>query len=397
MDRSTTEQIPGSHLQRTSAEGGTPFWLDAQASRCARVSVLASIPLVLALIGSPATAATIYVGNHGSDASGCGAIDAPCRTISQGVRVAAAGDRLVVQPGVYGDVDGDGEFVTPGDEPAQFDDGCRCLVSVDKPLTIVSEAGAGATILRGAVDGMYAVAIDAPNVTLGRKKQGFAIVGDLQHDGFGVRVNGGASNARIEGNLVSRLDKGLFVAGDGARIVGNRIAEVFRQGIHAEGSGITIAANVLEQVGTPGENDSAIHAVGRGAGDVIDRNLVVGNLGIGIYVDDGAGNSAASPHVVTDNLVVGNRAAGIKVVLAASSGGVRITGNSLYANDAEGGGNCGLMTLSAGPAIDATNNWWGTPAGPGPDPSDDVCSVGTAPTTGAAASIPFVRVAPPMR
>lgn len=371
---------------------------DVPASRCSRATIFAALLTLVALAGTPATAATVYVGNHGSDAAGCGGVDAPCRTISQGVRVASAGDRLVVQPGVYGDVDGDGEFVSPGDEPAQFDDGCRCLVAIDKSLTIVSEAGAGATVLRGAVDGMFAVVIDAPNVTLGRKKQGFAIVGDLQHDGLGVRVNTGATGARIEGNLFSRLDQGLFVAGDGTRIVGNRIAEVFRQGIHAEGSGMTIAANVLEQVGTPGENSSALHVVGRGAaGHVIERNLVVGNLGIGIFVDDGAGNASTSPHVVSDNLVVGNRAAGIKVVLGASSGGARINGNSLYANDGESGGNCGLMTLSAGPAIDATNNWWGSPAGLGADPSDDVCSVGTAPDTGAAAVTPFVRVAPAMR
>jgi nitrous oxidase accessory protein NosD len=299
---------------------------------------------------------------------------------------------------VYGDVDGDGEFQSPGDEPAQIDEGCHCLVDVDKPLSIVSEAGAGGTILRGAVDGMYAVVIDAPNVTLGKKKAGFAIVGDLQHDGLGVRVNATATGARVEGNLLSRLEKGMFVAGDGSRVVGNRIAEVFSQGIHAEGSGITIAANVVEQVGTPGANDSAIHVVGRGAaGHLIERNLVVGNLGIGIYVDDGAGNSAASPHAVVDNLVVGNRAAGIKVVLARTSGGVRVTGNSLYQNDGETGRNCGLDTLSAGPAIDASNNFWGSPGGPGPDPKDDVCSAGTPPDVSAAAAAPFARVAPPMR
>lgn len=373
-------------------------WFDVPASRCSRATILAALATLVALAGTPAKAATVYVGNHGDDAAGCGTTDAPCRTISQGVRVAAAGDRVVVQPGVYGDVDGDGEFVSPGDEPVQSIGDRRCLVAVDKSLTIVSEAGAGATVLRGAMDGVFAIVIDAPNVTLGRKKQGFAIVGDLQHDGLGLRVNAGATGARIEGNLFSRLDQGLFVAGDGTRIVGNRIAEVFRQGIHVEGSGMTVAANVLEQVGTPGENTSALHVVGRGAtGHLIDRNLVVGNLGIGIYVDDGAGNAATSPHVVTDNLVVGNRAAGIKVVLGASSGGVRVNGNSLYANDGESGGNCGLATLSAGPAIDATNNWWGSPAGPGADPSDDVCSVGTAPDTGSPAVTPFVRVAPPMR
>ena len=55
------------------------------------------------------------------------------------------------------------------------------------------------------------------------------------------------------------------------------------------------------------------------------------------------------------------------------------------------------LNNTTSPAIDATNNWWGSPAGPGADPSDDVCSVGTAPDTGAAAVTTFVRVAPAMR
>lgn len=398
MYRWGTERLPGlrSIALRERSAALRPRWPDALSSRCLAMASLAWLAVVL-LAASPAMAGTVHVGNRGSDTSTCGDRDAPCRTISQAVRIAADGDEIVVQPGVYGDVDGDGEFVSLGDEPASPDEGCRCLVAVDKSLTIVSEAGAGATILRGAVDAMYAVAIDAPNVTLGRKKHGFAIVGDPQHDGFGVRVNADATGARVEGNLFSRLDKGLFVAGDGSHVVGNRIAEVSRQGIHAEGSGITIAANVLEQVGAPGRNASAIHVVGRGVpGHLIDRNLVVGNLGIGIYVDDGAGNAGGGLHTVTDNLVVGNRAAGIKVVLAASSGGVRITGNSLYAND-DAGDNCGLMTLSAGPAIDARSNFWGSPTGPGRDPGDDVCSVGVMPDVAEAATEPFVRVAPPMR
>ena len=375
-------------------------WFDVPLARLPRTALRAVLLGAIGFAGTPlaASAATIHVGNHGSDAAGGGSAAAPCRTISQGVRAASPGDRVLVQPGVYGDVDGDGAFVTPGDEPAQIGDGCNCLVAIDKPLTVVSEAGAGATILRGAVDGLFAVVIDAPDVALGRKKAGFAIVGDLQHDGFGVRVNASGSGARVEGNLFSRLDQGLFVAGDGSRIVGNRIAEVFRQGVHAEGSGITIAANVLEQVGTPGANTSAIHVVGRGAsGHTVARNLVVGNLGIGIFVDDGAGSPAGTPHLVTDNLVVGNGAAGIKVVLGFSSGGVRVNGNSLYANDGASGGNCGLETLSAGPSIDATNNFWGSPVGPGADPSDDVCSVGTPPDTSGASATPFARVAPPLR
>jgi len=181
-------------------------------------------------------------------------------------------------------------------------------------------------------------------------------------------------------------------------VTGNRISQVFSQGVHAEGAGIQITANVVEQTGTLGGNDSAIHVVGTGsAGHKIDANLVVGNFGIGIYVDNGSGASVGQAHVVTNNLVVGNGAAGIKVVLAQTSGGVTITGNSIYNNDNEAGTNCGLMTLSAGPSIDATNNFWGGPGGPGANPKDDVCSVGTPPNDGAAASAEFAIVAPPMR
>lgn len=397
MDRPKTAETHMEAAADAHVSAGVSFLFDVRRPRTALYAALLGT-IVFARAPLAASAATIHVGNHGSDTADCGSTAAPCRTISQGVRVASPGDRVLVQPGVYGDVDGDGAFVTPGDEPAQIDEGCDCLVAIDKPLTVVSEAGAGATILRGAVDGLFAVLIDAPDVTLGRKRAGFAIVGDLQHDGFGVRVNRTGSGARVEGNLFSRLDQGLFVAGDGSAIVGNRIVEVFRQGVHAEGSGITVAANVLEQVGTPGENTSAIHVVGRGAaGHTVARNLLVGNLGIGIFVDDGAGSAATTPHLVTDNLVVGNGAAGIEVVLGFSSGGVRVNGNSLYANDGRSGGNCGLSTLSVTQTIDATNNFWGSPAGPGPDPGDDVCSVGTPPDTSAASATPFARVAPPLR
>jgi hypothetical protein len=397
MDRTTTT----THSDDSSKFGlDTPHREPSHGLRGSTRTVLAgsALAIALALTAADASAATIYVANTGTDGPSCGGQSAPCRTISQGVVVASAGDRVVVMPGVYGDVDGDGEFVTPGDEPVQYNEGCNCIVNVDKPVTILSDAGAGATILRGAVDGIFAVNINAPGVTLGRKKKGFSIVGDLQHDGFGVRVGDVATGAHVEGNAFSRLEKGLFVAGNGSVITGNRIGQVFSQGIHAEGEHIKITSNVVEQTGMPGGHDSAIHVVGTGkAGHTIDHNLVVGNFGIGIYVDNGNGASAGEPHVVSNNLVVGNGAAGIKVVVAENSGGATVTGNSIYNNDTEAGTNCGLMTLSPGPTIDATNNFWGAPGGPGADPKDDVCAVGTPPNVSSAALVEFAIVAPPMR
>jgi hypothetical protein len=363
-----------------------------------RVATCFGAAALLALSAADAHAGVIFVANTGSDSGSCGSESAPCRTISQGVVVAAAGDRILVQPGVYGDVDGDGEFVSPGDEPAEIGEGCNCMVHVDKPVTIVSEAGAGATMLRGAVDGMFAVTIDAPGAVLGKKKKGFAIIGDPQGDGQGVRVGNGGAGSRIEGNTFSGLQRGLFVAGDRTVVVGNRISQISVQGLHAEGAGIQITSNVVEQTGAIGSNDSAIHVVGLGnAGDQVDHNLVVANLAIGIYVDNGNGASTGQAQSVTNNLVVGNGGAGIKVVLAQDSGSATITGNGIYNNDTTAGTNCGLSTLSAGPTIDASNNFWGAPGGPGPDPKDDVCSVGTAPNVSPAAAVAFAIVAPPMR
>jgi hypothetical protein len=49
----------------------------------------------------------------------------------------------VVGPGVYGDIDGDGHSVTPGDEVAS--PGCDCAIAITKSVTVESSAGAGAT------------------------------------------------------------------------------------------------------------------------------------------------------------------------------------------------------------------------------------------------------------
>ena len=68
--------------------------------------------LVVGVATTGAGAATVYVANTGSDGAACGTVSSPCRTINQGVVVASNGDRVVVQPGVYGDVDGDGFFIS---------------------------------------------------------------------------------------------------------------------------------------------------------------------------------------------------------------------------------------------------------------------------------------------
>jgi len=352
--------------------------------------------LLAAASATQAHAATIHVANSGIDSGACGAEVAPCRTLTQAIALASDGDVVLVGPGVYGDVDGDGDFVSPGDEPAGRS-GCNCVVRVNKSVRILSEQGAGATVLRGALGGLFAVAIDSPGVVFGKRKAGFSVIGDAQHDGHGIWVGETSVGTRVEGNTFSRLETALFVSGNRSKVIGNRITQAFGQAIRTEGESISITANVVEQTGSYGAHDAAVHLVGNPGGpNRVERNLVIGNLGIGIFVDNGEDPSAAEP-VVRGNLVVGNALTGIKVVLAARSGLVTVTGNSIYANDELRGTNCGLTTLVDGPRVDASGNYWGAPSGPGGNPADDACSAGTPPDVSDPSPTEFVVVAPAMR
>lgn len=67
-----------------------------------------------------AAAATLHVPNHGEDTPECGTRRQPCRSISAAIAHASEGDRIVVGPGLYGDVNGDGDFNDPGDEAAEL-------------------------------------------------------------------------------------------------------------------------------------------------------------------------------------------------------------------------------------------------------------------------------------
>src|SRR5678815_3714192 len=106
-------------------------------------SVLFAIGLAVPLLADPA-GATTYVAVNGIDGPGCGTKAAPCRSIAQGVENAAPEDTVIVGPGRYGDNDGDGT-IDPGDELGfPF---CGCLLGIDKPVTVLSSAGAAATVI----------------------------------------------------------------------------------------------------------------------------------------------------------------------------------------------------------------------------------------------------------
>ena len=99
---------------------------------------------VIVLPFARSAAATMYAAGNGVDGPGCGTKASPCRSISQAVDNAPAGDTVIVGPGVYGDVDGDGVFEVGDEFGFPF---CGCLLGIDKAVTVLSSAGAAATVI----------------------------------------------------------------------------------------------------------------------------------------------------------------------------------------------------------------------------------------------------------
>lgn len=362
--------------------------------------VLAALPL------GAVDAATVRVAVNGVDGPQCGIGKgaAPCRTISQATANATVGDTIEVGPGRYGDVDGDGQFVTPGDEPAQVDFGCDCVVSVpvDKRVVIVSKLGATATVIDAGGAPVKVVEVDAAGTTFGRTKKGFTLTGSGDSRGFdsgapdlvvagNVAVRNGSHGMRISGaRLVLTANQSFANAGSGFQLDGARDVVVrgnvasgnaedgFEQVNRGMFAGNTAVANggdgfdqqddgVTYQSNTALGNGGTGFDVNEGEGTVLVGVLAQGN-GIGIQVD-------GDDVLVSKSSVVANRGPGILV----EDEGQRLTvtksnifGNATDATD-PAFANCGVASNGGGP-LTLTSIFWGDPAGPGDDdPADRLC------------------------
>lgn len=360
---------------------------------------LAALVLMLGSVGA-ADAKTIAVATNGLDAPDCGGKSGPCRTISKAIAIAAPNDKIVVGPGRYGDLDGDGTFnPNLGEETAEVGSGCFCMIHVDKPLDIESRDGAAATILDESDRSAAVVAISSGNVVLGRKKKGFT----LAHGNLGVYVAPATNAVQVGGDLVTAngilgariygtgntLSNDIF-AGNGltgvelndhAHVVTD--TEAIHNGDDASGIGFVLNgtghqfshdvasgnADTGFAIGGGGHrftgnvasaNGIGFH-VGFGNGDVFMGNLVHGNQGDGFKVDGGIGQ------VITGNAIRGNGGFGIDL---AAGVGASVTKNDIYGNG-EG------LRDDSGIATDATNNFWGASTGPGEDPADGILTGAT--------------------
>jgi hypothetical protein len=145
--------------------------------------------LMLFACGSAVANVSLWVSNHGTDSGGCGLPSNPCRSISQAIANAAAGDTIWVGAGHYGNVNGDIGFTGPGDEQPEpitthFDplenayNGC--IVCINKAVKIYSLDGAAATIIdSGPSPGIFnvTVALLSDGAVFGASGHGFTITG----------------------------------------------------------------------------------------------------------------------------------------------------------------------------------------------------------------------------
>jgi Right handed beta helix region len=371
-----------------------------------RNRVLAMAAILAVITVARADAAVLWVENFGVDSPTCGSsLSSPCRSISQAIGNASTLDVVLVGPGIYGDIDYDGAFTTPGDEAGSVGVGCNCVLNVSKRLTILGRRGPGATVIfYGVSDGANIVSV--ANSAAGTIFRGFTITGNRStDDGIGLMVLG--DNAVILGNRVLAAgDRGIFVFGDGVKLVANQVLGSYL-GFEADGAGNILSANTamanpyagFVTNGAPGVLLAANQAVGNGVGlwtQGSGSNRLVANLAAantwGFEVSDDnnllAGNVASANYngysfgSGTGNLLIASSAQGNgwgAGVLLDSGSGLTVTRCSIFGNG-ETGGNCGLQNDTSGP-VTASYNFWGAASGPGPNPADAVCDTGGGTTT----------------
>lgn len=346
---------------------------------------------------SAAVAGELWVTSNGTDSPVCGTRTNPCRSISQAILNANAGDTIEVGAGRYGDVNGDGN-VDVGDEDTA---NSNCKVCIRKPLRIYSIHGAAVTLIdissTNAPDTTSqpqphpVVSILSSSVYFGSKDHGFTltggtiglsvtdpsggktplgnvrIAGNVAHnntfEGFEIS---GARDLRFTHNEASGSTWGLTIASGGSPgqvLVRGNVVHDNRGGVQYFGSpGIAFVQNIVK------ENNQAMFVSGTGIS--MNNNSIINNKREGVIImPDSVVTS------FTGNTMVGNRGPGVIPLWGVTM--QKFHQNNLYNNGstpvpfASEPLNCGLENASR-QFIDASNNFWGSPSGPGPDPADDV-------------------------
>jgi hypothetical protein len=199
-----------------------------------------------------------------------------------------------------------------------------------------------------------AVRINALGAVFGQRDKGFTV----RSAAGGIQVIG--DDVTIQDNRILATTFGVQSDVVGNTTIMNNVISGAQAGVSVIAPGAVIRGNVLES------NDTAIVVGSAGAQTEIDGNYIVNSASIGIL--------AGAAATVSRNLLSGNGTGGILVLVS----GV-ITSNNFMGNGVTDASNCGIVTV-APIAVNAERNYWGRAQGPGVDPGDRVCGVGTVDT-----------------
>jgi hypothetical protein len=315
--------------------------------RTHRIRLLLTVIASSVALVDAAVAGTRYAAVTGLDDDLCGTKAKPCRSIRRAIDHAADGDTVVVGPGRYGDLNNNGITGEDGEEVGfAF---CGCTLGIDRSVTVVSSAGAAATVIDSRLTAATTtVFLIGTNATFGKPGKGFTVTATSMQDGDGITVLG--ENLRVAGNQV--------------------LADAYRGAIY--GYGITTKDTspgpvVIEANQVVGWS---IGILADAPGTTVRKNVVTLN-GIGIFA---RGGGVATANIATSNsegirVVDGGTAIGNTSTANRAYGVSAYTGATVAQNNLFGNAFCGLFTDGTG-SIVATNNFWGAPTGPGPDPAD---------------------------
>jgi hypothetical protein len=311
-------------------------------------------------------AATQYVANNGIDSPACGSIQDPCRTISRGIANAQNGDRIIVGPGRYGDLNRNGVLGETGEETGGCPGGGGgpsklCVLDISKSVQVQSRDGSAATVIDAGGGSYAAVGITGRNATFGAANKGFILANaGAGHFGLVTRITG--ANATVRRNVaVNNGGGGFFVAGVGAEISDSR-ATGNAAGFH------------LIDVGFAGRNAATANDIGftiSVSGTSPDR-VFAGNLAVGNAVGFSIGPTWSASGIFMGNVASGNSQDGIVAEVASAASNVELIRTGVFGNE-----QCGIRTANSG-MVDARDVYWGSSSGPGNDPADAPCQDGGA-------------------
>ena len=331
--------------------------------------------VALALLGAApaAEARTLYVANNGVDNAVCG-VYTPCRSISRAISNAVTRDTIIVGPGIYGDLNRNGILGEAGEETGY--PGCKCMIAIDRLVTIISSEGADATVINARNLNLDRNVYFIGGGELGRPGQGFTIT--QTNNGFSPTVAALVIESvlgKIRGNQIVSSSYGLLVNGvrvigySGAVLIeGNDIRGWGSHGIYLTGSGATVRKNSISM------NQRGIRSEGT---NTIEGNVITGNeYAMGLF----------DHTTVVGNAVYGN------------GQGIQINGSfsgTIERNNIFGNRSCGLNNDPGVPYLTVATNYWGRSTGPGGDPADTVCNAfGTSTQVTPFATRPFAVTAP---